>query len=625
MKQRSLINFYRKLIAPPPNYTISEWADTKRMLSPEASAEPGHWRTDRAEYQREMMDAINNPLIERVTVMSSAQVGKTEILNNIIGYFIEHDPAPMLIVQPTLEMAQAWSKDRFAPMIRDMPELRARVSDVKSKDGGNTILHKTFPGGHLTGAGANSAASLAARPVRVVLFDEVDRYPPSAGTEGDPVKLGSKRTNNFWNRKLIYTSTPTVAGVSRIESLYMESDQRRYFVPCPECKHLQTLKWGQVKWDRDAKGKNLMETVHYECENCKAKIPELKKYEMVKEGKWQAQNPAVKDHAGFHINELYSPWSTWRKVAEEFLEAKKRPETLKVWKNTTLGETFEEEQSFVISDESLASRIEQYTSIPEGCFFLTAGCDIQDDRIECVIKGWGLADESWFISKRVFYGDTATDRVYGEVMGWLDRPRDHVWNFTIKVRCVCIDSGHRSTQVYKFVKSNQKKGYFAIKGLGGSGKKFIGQVTYNNKSHARFVALGVDEAKQIIYDRLAIDTPGPGYMHFNETCDEAYFQQLTSEKRITKYSKGFPTRVWQLMTGRRNEMLDCEVYALAAYHLANPPMEKLSELAQAKAAKVQKPVEEEVNVETGEITPQKSVPLPRPRPTRTNYVNSWKR
>ena len=222
-----------KNFQPPPRLTISEWADKKRRLSPESSAEPGMWHTDRAEYQRGMMDAFNDPNVEYVTLMTSSQVGKTEIVNNIIGYYIEHDPSPMLLIMPTLEMGMAWSKDRFAPMLRDTPSLKGKVTDAKAKDSGNTILHKTFPGGHITVAGANSPASLASRPVRIVLFDEVDRFPSSAGTEGDPVKLGTKRTQTFWNRKIFHNSTPTVKGVSRIESLWEESDQRYFFVPCP--------------------------------------------------------------------------------------------------------------------------------------------------------------------------------------------------------------------------------------------------------------------------------------------------------------------------------------------------------------------------------------------------------
>ena len=220
--------FNLSVVAPPKRLSVSEWADEYRYLSAEASAEPGKWRTDRAEYQRGMMDAFSDPKIHTVVVMSSAQIGKTELLNNIVGYFVDQDPSPMLMLQPTLEMGNTWSKDRLSPMIRDTRTLTDKISDSKARDSGNTILHKTFQGGHITIAGANSPASLASRPVRVVLADEVDRYPQSAGAEGDPLSLAFKRTTTFWNRKRMVVSTPTVKGVSRIEMAYEESDKRRY-------------------------------------------------------------------------------------------------------------------------------------------------------------------------------------------------------------------------------------------------------------------------------------------------------------------------------------------------------------------------------------------------------------
>lgn len=236
----------------PTRLTVSEWADRERVLSPESCAEPGKWHTIRAEYQRGVMDALSDPRIETVVVMSASQIGKTEIINNIVGYFIDQEPSPMLLVQPTLEMGQSWSKDRFAPMLRDTPCLKGRVKDVRSKDSNNTIMHKVFPGGHITISGANSAASLAARPIRIVLCDEVDRYPGSAGTEGDPVNLAFKRATTFWNRKRVVTSTPTIRGVSRIEKFWEESDKRRFFVPCPHCGEFQALWWKNVKWEKNA-------------------------------------------------------------------------------------------------------------------------------------------------------------------------------------------------------------------------------------------------------------------------------------------------------------------------------------------------------------------------------------
>ena len=261
---------------PPPEMTVSQWADSYRKLSPEASSEPGRWVTDRAPYQKGMMDAVNEAGISEVVFMTSSQIGKTEILNNIMGYFVHQDPAPILFIQPTLDMAETWSKDRLAPMIRDTDALTALFKDPKSRDSNNTLLHKKFAGGHITMAGANSPSSLASRPIRIVLLDEEDRYPVSAGSEGDPGSLAQKRTTTFWNRLLVSASTPTIEGESKIEARYQQSDQRKFYVPCPECKEYQILTWAQIKFDKE----NIKDT-HYECAHCKAKLKESDKIWML--------------------------------------------------------------------------------------------------------------------------------------------------------------------------------------------------------------------------------------------------------------------------------------------------------------------------------------------------------
>ena len=333
----------------PPKLTISEWADLYRYLSPEASAEPGKYKTSRAEYQRGIMDAFSDPQVTRIVVMSSAQVGKTEILNNIVGYYIDQDPSTILNLQPTLEMAQTWSKDRLAPMVRDNPCLTKKVKSSKSKDSDNTILHKLFPGGHITMVGANSPAGLASRPIRIVLCDEVDRYPVSAGAEGDPVNLAIKRTTTYWNKKIGLFSTPTIKGVSRIEKAFAESDQRYYYVPCPHCGVYQRLRWGHVKYSKD----NIKEA-YYECEHCGGHLSDSDRYRAIARGYWEAQEE-FKGVAGFHLNELYSPWRKLADIVQDFLDAKDKPDTLKTWVNTSLGETWEEAGESVDPD-SLESR-----------------------------------------------------------------------------------------------------------------------------------------------------------------------------------------------------------------------------------------------------------------------------
>jgi phage terminase large subunit GpA-like protein len=613
---------------PPPRLKLSEWADEKRRLSAESSAETGRWRTDRAEYQRAIMDAFVNPDVEIITWMSSAQVGKTEVLNNVIGYFVDQDASPMLMVRPTLDDAMAWSKDRFAPMIRDNDCLRGKVADAKAKDSGNTILHKTFPGGHLTVVGANSPAGLASRPIRILLFDEVDKYPASAGTEGDPIKLGKKRSQTFWNRKIGITSTPTIKGISRVEASFNESNKQFFHVPCPKCNHFQRLVFSQVKWEKREDGTNDFDSVHYECVNCTEKLFEPDKLEMVRNGNWVAERPEVIKHAGFHLSELYSPWSSWKEIVIDFLEAKKRKETLKVWINTTLGETFEDEESLELSGGDLLKRREGYVTVPEGVYLLTASVDVQDDRLEAVVKGWGMGDESWFIAKEVFYGSPGRSDPWGKLLEFLTQEFPAENGLKMKVACTAVDSGGHFTQsVYKFTKSNIHLRIFAVKGYAGYGKSLIGKASKNNKVRALLIPIGVDTAKEIIYDRLKIEEHGAGYMHFNQKCDEEYFNQLTAEKQITKYNKGFATKVWVVIESRRNEMLDCEVYNLAAYHILKPNMEVLSESIKSRVKELKRQKESGIISSDTASDPEgvlRDQKRSMKRVGRKNFVTSWR-
>src|SRR5262245_47717827 len=317
---------YAATLRPPPRLTVSEWADTERRLSPEASAEPGAWRTDRAAYQRAIMDSVTDPRVHTVVAMLASQVGKTELLLNVIGYFMQHDPSPLLVLQPTLEIAEAFSKDRLAPMVRDTPALRELVKDVRSRDAGNTLLHKQFPGGHITLAGANSPASLASRPIRIVLCDEVDRFPASAGTEGDPVTLAKQRSATFWRRKLVLVSTPTLKNLSRIAAAYEQSDRRRYLVPCPSCGARQVLDWAHVRWP-----KGRPEAAVYVCD-CGAEWGDGLRLAAMTRGAWEAQAPA-NGTAGFWLSALYSPWTRLGELAREFVEATPHATRLQAFTN----------------------------------------------------------------------------------------------------------------------------------------------------------------------------------------------------------------------------------------------------------------------------------------------------
>lgn len=586
------------MLKPPPRLTVSNWADTERRLSPEASAEPGRWYTSRAEYLRGIMDAVSDPEYPRVVVMSSAQVGKTELLLNCIGYYVTYDPSPIMCVQPTLSMGQAFSKDRLAPMLRDTPALQGKVKDPRSRDSGNTTLHKVFPGGHITIAGSNSAAGLASRPIRILLADELDRWPSSAGTEGDPLRLAERRTTTFWNSKIVIVSTPTVKDASRIEAEYLDSDQRQFWVPCGDCGEEQTLKWAQVQWPE---GEPLKAA--YVCECCGSTWHDAARYKAIIKGRWIAENPG-QTTAGFRLSGLYSPWITLGEAARDFLEAKKLPETLRVWINTFLGETFEL-QGDGLDEEDISTHREQYEAVvPDQVALLTAGIDVQDDRLEVECLGFGRAEETWSIDYSVIYGDPAGPQVWRDLDTYLSQKFEKKDGTLLDIKCACIDSGGHYTQaVYDFVRPREKKRIYAIKGIGGEGKPLVGRFSRNNIGKIRLFPVGVDTAKEIIYGRLKISQPGPGYCHFPAHYDEEYFAQLTAEQIVTRFNKGFRRREWRKVRAR-NEALDVRVYALAARTLLNVNIDAL--------------------IEKGERQQEKPKPNRNGPVRRTNFATAWR-
>lgn len=570
-----------RILVPPPDLTISEWADRERRLSSESSAEPGRWRTSRAPFQKGIMDAISDPGVETVVIKSAAQVGKTEILLNVIGYFVDQDPSPILMLEPTLDMGEAFSKDRLAPMFRDTPVLRKKVKDPRSRDSGNTLLHKQFPGGHITIAGANSPASLASRPIRVLLADEVDRYPISAGTEGDPLSLAERRTSNFWNRKKVYVSSPGIKGLSRIETAYENSTQEEWHLACPSCGNFQPLTWAHLHF----------EDLTHECRHCGARHSEIEWKRQ--EGKWVAHNQS--DIRGFFVNALVSPWKSWKTIVKEFREAKSiGPEGLKTWVNTVLGETWEEEGDVVEVEALTTHKIHYGAEIPDGVLVLTAGVDTQDDRLEAEVVGWGLGKESWSIEYKTFYGDPGQPAVWKQMDEFLSR----YWQFKggdqIGISCTCVDSGgHFTDDVYKFCKAREHRRVFAIKGVGGSGNPIIiGKPQRNNRHRTALFRLGVDTLKELFFSRLKVEDPGPGYCHFpigaEKGHDRAYYLGLTSEKKVLRYRKGRPYIEWvKRASGVRNESLDCRGYASAALEIFNPDLEAIAKSGSRKQKYVQ--------------------------------------
>lgn len=561
------------------------------------------------------MDSVNDPSREVTVVMSSAQVGKTEILNNIVCYYISQDPCPVLLMQPTLEMAEAWSKDRLAPMLRDTKILRNLVKDARTRDSGNTVRHKVFPGGHITMAGANSPASLASRPVRVLLADEVDRYPSSAGTEGDPVSLGKKRTTTFWNRKLVMTSTPTVKGVSRIERAFQESTQEHYHVPCPECGATQRLVWGQVKWDKNALGQCDLDSVRYECEHCGEQWTDNERWEAIQHGEWIADDPKA-EARGFHLNELYSSWVQLRETVAAFHEARKNPETLKTWVNTALGETWEEGDT-VDHSTLFSSRRSSYPVLPERALIITAGVDVQKDRLEYEIVAWSRNMESWSLRYERIYGDPLRKQVWNDLDDALAEDFEHETGMRLRVSGACVDTGgHHTQEVYAYCKPRWTRRVFAIKGRGGMGLPVVASSSRNNRNKLRLFTLGVDTIKSILYGRLQVAAPGPGYCHFPIDRDEQYFFALTSERAVPRYTHGHPSIMWVKDAGVPNEPLDCRCYATAAVEILRPPWSQLEKrLALAEDA----PRTEE-NRETSASGPARPT---KPSPGGKNWVTEW--
>lgn len=580
-KTQNLFKSIAKVLAPPPRLKVSDWADRYRRLSSESSAEPGQWNTSRAEYQRGIMDALNDPRTERVVLMTSAQVGKTEILLNAIGYYMDYDPSPIMVLQPTLDMAKTFSKDRLAPMLRDSPALKDKVGDPRSRDSDNTVLHKKFTGGHVTIVGANSPSSLASRPVRILLADEVDRYPPSAGEEGDPLSLAIKRTTTFWNRKMVFVSTPTIKGYSRIEQEYENSTREEWKVACPHCGEYQAFRWSQIRFDDGT----------MECPNCRSRFDEF--VWKRQPGKWVAREEN-QGSRGFHLNELASPWRRWEEVIADFKKAKDSPELLKTWVNTSLGESWEEKSD---TDASLVmKRREQYMAqVPDEVLLLTCGVDVQDDRLEMEVVGWSHGKESWGIEYQVFIGDTSQDPVWKQLDQYLQKEFTYADGAGIHITSTCIDSGgHRTSEVYKFCRAREHRRIFAVKGRGGEGIPFIGKPSRNNRENAALFVLGVDQGKATIISRLKINFEGDGYCHFpmkKETgYNEDFFEGITSESMRIVTKKGVRKVTWVKRPGVRNEPLDCRNYATAAMEIFNPDFSYLEKNYKASLGMAQKPI-----------------------------------
>ena len=581
---------------------------------------------------REIMDTYNDPTVRETVVIKGTQVAYTESLLNIVGYAIDVEPCPMLWLLPDEKSVQEMSKNRLTPMLRDTPRLAGKIKAPRSRDSSNTIYEKQFAGGRLNLVGSHAPSQLASRPVRLVIEDENDRFAESAGAEGDPSTLAAKRQAWFWNRKTIKGSSPTVKGRSKIERDYNASDKRVCYVPCPHCAHEQVLRWVNVKWDKlkSDKGKTVEHRPHtaaYQCEECGVLWDDADRWQAIKSPRWQATAP-FRGIAGFHLSQFYSPTVKLAEMVTEFLTAYGKlpgthPDQGKqiVFTNTVLAETWEETGE-TVDASMLTNRGEPYgpDDLPDGVLFATAGVDVQGNRLEVQILGFGFAEETWAIAYHVLVGDPAQQLVWNELDALLREPMTTVSGRLVRVRAAAIDTGgHHAHQVYEFCRPRFARRIYAIKGRDGPNVIFPKRST-RTKTNQQVWLVGVDTAKDTIYGRLKIkrnpEGASPGYIHFplmsvdDDSFGADYFNQLTSEQAVTRYRNGKPYRVWELPSGKRNEGLDTFVYALAARHSLAINLDR-------PHAQPLKPSEEEIEaapppaVQAAVVAERRSEPTPR--------------
>ena len=584
-------------LKPPPKTGVSEWADTYAVI-PQGNAEPGRWRTSRAPYQQEPMNAFTQPDVHRVVAKWAAQTGKSRLMLNVIGRFAHLDPCPIMMVQPTIEMAQDFSKSRIAPMLRDTKVLNNLFYSVKDKDEGgtaktrdanNTILSKIFPGGRLIMCGSNSPAGLASRPVRVLLADEVDRFATSAGTEGDPVDLASKRMTTFWNHVSGLFSTPTTEGASRIETEYLAGTQEEWQHECPNCGEYHVLRYTDMECpdmvenvDKDGHKTYLIREVLWQCPDCGSKFTEKQMRRAPQ--KYVAQNPIARENGirSFFVNAFTSPWLTWPGIMKEWYEAKGDPMREQVVVNTRFGETYHLIGAYDDENQFLRRREKYDAELPKGVLVLTAAVDVQGNRLEYEICGWGFGEECWGIQKGVIPGSPDHPKVWKLLDGILDKPYSFADGNTLKVLRTFIDTGGLSTQsVYEYCKKNLYKQRIGIKGYANKpGIPLLYKTSKDRKGYNLPIQfLGVNDGKQQVMTRLGLEKPGQQYFHFpldddhlgKRGYDQLYFKGIIAEQRKVVHRGGMIQVIWEpVKRDIRNEPLDLRVYNLACWKSVQP-------------------------------------------------------
>lgn len=630
----------RKVLAgmtPPDDLTVTQWAEAKRRLSAESAAEPGPWRTERTPYLREPMDAFTDPKVRHIVMVAASQVGKSEFLNNCIGYIIDEDPGSILFVHPTTIDAQEYSKLRIAPMLRDSPALRQKIAAPKSRDSHNTILQKAYPGGILTMCGSTEAHALASKPIRYVFGDERDRWATSAGNEGDPWDLAMARQTTFYNAKAVEVSTTTIKNASAIEAAYYTGTMERWNSKCPHCGEYHEIRWSDIRFEYDEiivshKKTYKVKKVYYTCPGCGCISTEA---EMKRApAKWIAENPEAYGQGtrSFWLNAFVSQWASWESIVLKYLNALGSTKKMQVVFNTCFGEPWED-RGDIEDEDSLLARREDYgkdkngepVELPLGVLVLTAGVDTQDDRMEYEIVGHGFFGETWGIEKGIVMGrpdDDATWNKLDEVV--FDRVMRFENGVGLRVSMSFVDEGGHFTQsVRAQCNARISKKVFCIKGMPGQDKPYISPPK-KQKIFVNQIAvgtcwqyqLGVDSGKEIIMDNLRVQTPGQKYCHFPKRDDygSAYFAGLLSETKVYDPNKKQPWS-WKKIPGHeRNEPLDCRNYALAAFKALPKNLDEIDRQIKA-ASGVRVPAPPSAN-----ITPPKRRPAQR---SRQKYYDDW--
>lgn len=576
-------------LVPPPDVLPSEWAE-KNIRIPVGNAIPGPINFDNAPYQPGMINVVKEPGVRRVDYMTGAQLGKTTIQQCITGYFIAHEPRSQIFAQPSQGDVQTFLETKLQPMIDANPSIAGKMAKPRGRHGVNNNRIKSYVGGWLMFSWAGSPKTARGRSAPVVQADEVDGMPPTA--EGDFVELLSQRAATFGDQQLVTrSSTPTIKGASRIEAGFLAGDQRRFHVPCPDCGEAQHLKWEQIIWDGrkstsfadfelDKGGEHDPTTARYVCEHCGSlwddgmRIAAIRRAEKLGFG-WIAAKP-FKGHASFHAPEWLSTFRRLRDIVQSYLD-KLAVDDLQSFVNVSAAETYEENGEKGDPD-ALMARAEEYPAqVPMGALVLTAGVDMQQDRLEVEIVGWGHGEESWSIDYQVLWGDPDQDEVWDDLDDLLLHTTwKHESGADLKVLGAGFDTGGtggNTQSAYEQLRARRSRRIFALKGVGGWDKPIVSapsrKQSGKSKRKVDLYNVGSDWGKLTIMRRLAIQREGGGYCHFPSDREADWYQQLTAEKLVTRYVKGFAVREWH-KTRDRNEALDCRVYALAALKILNP-------------------------------------------------------